>query len=148
MFNTLINILKGCLFIQPESTGPIINRYDHLDGYRGYLCLLVLMQHTCNELYLDGDYQVFNNTGNFIGVSGFFALSTFLLTHRLLVEFDKSKSMIDVGAICIKYALKRFCRIYISFVIYCTMIKLGPSFISGGVHWRHASWLSLVTLNR
>lgn len=29
------------------------NRFEYLDGYRGYLCLLVIMQHS------QGDYYIF-----------------------------------------------------------------------------------------
>lgn len=145
MKKILIEIFKACLFAKPESTAQV-SRYDHLDGYRGYLAILVLLQHSCNDLKLEGDYKIFDSVGNFVGVSGFFALSSFLLTHRLLIEFEKATSMIDVGAIVIKYALKRFCRIYLAFVIYCTAIKFGPKIIGGD--WGHSSWISLVSLNR
>lgn len=123
------------------------NRFDHLDGFRGFLAILVVCQHSLSHLPLSGDYKIFEQVGNYIGVSGFFELSSFLLTYRLLKDFDRSiNSNFDTAIVVLKYAVKRFFRIYVTFVIYVTILKTNEK-LFGGI-WGFSSWYSLVTLQR
>ena len=124
-----------------------IQRWDHLDGYRGFLAILVVLQHCEGIYHLEGDYQIFQHVGNFVGVSGFFALSSFLLTYRLLKDFDKATCFTDVFSAIAKYTTKRFLRIYMTFFVFASLINifdLDKQF--GG--FTFSSWYSLVTLNR
>lgn len=143
MIKTLIRIANKISHI--ENTVP--NRFDHLDGYRGFLAILVVCQHSASQLHFPGDYHIFDSIGNFVGVSGFFALSSFLLTFRLLKDFAKSaNSFLDSLVVVFKYATKRFFRIYIAFVLYVSMLQIDVKFFGGD--WAYSSWYSLVTLQR
>ncbi len=63
------------------------------------------------------------------GVSGFFFLSAFLLTHHLLKELiEANYELKSIAKIICKYFIKRFFRIYMSYVIFVTIIKFGPQF--------------------
>ena len=69
------------LFSSDAATGT----FEFLDGFRGALALWVLIHH----LELRGDLKYFYLTGYYIGVVGFFILSSFLLTYRLLCQFNE-----------------------------------------------------------
>ena len=69
------------LFSNDAATGT----FEFLDGFRGVLALWVLVHH----LGLQGDLKYFDLTGYYIGVVGFFILSSFLLTYRLLCQFNE-----------------------------------------------------------
>jgi peptidoglycan/LPS O-acetylase OafA/YrhL len=94
---------------------------DFLDGYRGFLCITVIANH------LFGDaYTVFGGTGLRVGVFGFFVLSAFLLTFRLLIEFEKALSSssslwfssFKVVLITVQYGIRRLFRVYLPFLIF------------------------------
>lgn len=128
------------------SKSTVVSRFDYLDGFRGFLAILVVFQHSQSDFDLNNDYKLFISVGNFIGVSGFFALSSFLLTYRLLKDFDKAKSAREECLIIFKYAIKRFFRIYVTFFVYATVIQIDPKFFGG--KFTFSSWYSLVTLQR
>ena len=69
------------LFSSDAATGSL----EFLDGFRGVLALWVLLHH----LEMRGDFSYFT-TGYYIGVVGFFNLSSFLLTYRLLCQFNET----------------------------------------------------------
>ncbi len=121
-------------------------RFDYFDGYRGLLAILVVLHHCFGHFQLENDWKVFDGVGNHVGVSGFFVLSTFLHTYLLLKNLEKSTCLKDVCLVVAKYAIKRFFRIYVAFVIFTSVLKLGPKFIGG--HFYYASWYSIVSLNR
>ena len=122
------------------------NRVDFLDGYRGTLALWVFIHHCNYFAKLEGDYSFFHFTGYYIGVVGFFILSSYLLTYRLLKEMDKSNCLKGDIIIFIKYGIRRFFRIYIPFVFMCGLIKYVSHEIGGPFSWSSCSWYHLVTL--
>ena len=63
---------------------------DYLDGYRGSLAYWVFLHHVKILGQLNTDYNYFFMTGYFIGVVGFFLLSSYLLTYRLLDELNEN----------------------------------------------------------
>jgi peptidoglycan/LPS O-acetylase OafA/YrhL len=65
---------------------------------------------------------------------GFFVLSSFLLTYRLLIEFSSSTCFKDILRIFVQYSIRRFFRIYLVFVLFCFLIKYNPSLIGGNGH--------------
>lgn len=82
---------------------------------------------------------------------GFFVLSSFLLTYRLLVEFNKKSNLLkDSLLIVIQYAVRRFFRIYVVYFLFCLAVHYGPYYIGGYFHYYYGSFyapfLSMVTL--
>ena len=116
-------------------TEKIKNHVDFLDGYRGTLAIWVLLGHCYMYANLDGDFRYFEFTALFIGVSGFFLLSAYLLTYRLLNDLSKNetKSLKKIISTLIKYFIRRFFRIYIPYAIICVLIKRASP-IFGGPH--------------
>ena len=104
-----------------------LEKIDFLDGYRGTLAIWVLMMHL-------NVYKYFHGTGSYIGVPCFFILSSFLLTYRLLNQFNNDKNNFkDNILIIIKYFIRRFFRIYIPFAILAALIKGFPSIRFAGL---------------
>ena len=116
--NTKRNIMSiySLLFSSDSGTGT----FEFLDGFRGVLALWVLIHH----LLLEGDLKYFDLTGYFIGVVGFFNLSSFLLTYRLLCQFNETtdNDLKKSSLITIKYLIRRFFRIYVPFVFFVFLI--------------------------
>ncbi len=112
------------------------SKLEFLDGYRGFLANLVLINHIINHTEsvqkMVGDYSLFRKTGAYIGVPGFFVLSSFLLTYRLLVDFDAASSAFNKIVLKItQYAIRRFFRIYLVFLLFWTVCHYGPTVIRG-----------------
>ena len=131
-----IKTIYSYVFLEPPNKSNV-NRFDFLDGYRGLLCLLVIMQHSQGFYSLSGDYEIFKRVGLYVGVSGFFILSSFLLTYRLLIEFQKASNTAQSLLVFIKYSIRRFFRIYVTFFLFVTAVKYGPERIGGYFHWFH-----------
>lgn len=76
---------------------------------------------------------VFGPLSQKYSLSGFFLLSSFLLTYRLIKEFHKPNS--NLTLIVLQYFIRRFLRIYVIFISFCFAgIYLKPilkGFISG-----------------
>jgi peptidoglycan/LPS O-acetylase OafA/YrhL len=87
--------------------------------------------------------------GYFVAVIGFFILSSFLLTYRLFKDFKESKNTTEELFCTIKYFLRRFFRIYLSFVVFCALIKL-PIYgrVIGGIYGHYNTFLNLVSLQK
>jgi len=115
------------------SREKIQEKIDFLDGFRGTLAIWVLMMHSSSDLNIN---KYFHGTGAYIGVPCFFILSSFLLTYRLLNQFNNDKNNYkDNILIIIKYFIRRYFRIYIPFVILAALIKGVPSIrFAGGLH--------------
>jgi peptidoglycan/LPS O-acetylase OafA/YrhL len=114
-------------------TEKIKNHIDFLDGYRGSLAFWVLLGHCYMYASLDCDYRYFEFTALFIGVCGFFLLSAYLLTYRLLDELNGNESIKHIIITIIKYFIRRFFRIYMPYALICVLIKkVSPVF--GGPH--------------
>jgi hypothetical protein len=79
-------------------------------------------------------------------VTGFFILSSFLLTHNLINQVSKSTTFRNVQLIILKYFIRRFFRIYLPFFFVCTLIK-GVSLRFIGMYASNTnSWLSMISL--
>ena len=61
----------------------------------------------------------------FTGVPAFFQLSAFLLTYRLLVQYEQIGARVPL--ITFKYFVTRFFRIYVTFVAYCAIAYIYES---------------------
>ncbi len=116
------------------------------------MAISVVLQHS-TDFYLKSFAQqypirCFFRVASYYGVFGFFLLSSFLLTYRLFGDLTKSNSTSQsISLIVIKYFIRRFFRIYVPFVIYCTMVKFVlPSDVEPHPAYKLESWTSLVTL--
>lgn len=104
------------------------HRFDFLDGYRGTLALIVVMGHSCDGP--DGKFfQIFASGSQKYAISGFFLLSAFLLTYRLLIDFYKENSSKILSIL--KYFIRRFFRIYVAYAFFVCLVTYGPRFFSG-----------------
>ena len=143
LFDLLIHVIKAVqdFFMEKENPGF----FDYLTGYRGALAISVIMHHFC--FGMPGEPKIFSMVGLNYGVFGFFILSAFLLTYRLFNEFSKTDgSLTQISKVVVKYFIRRFFRIYVPFVLYCTIVK----FVSVKVGWPaayfYSSWTTMVTL--
>jgi len=125
------------------SSENTIGKFEFLDGFRGSLVLWVVMHHCAQEFKIN---TYFIQTGYFIGVIGFFILSSFLLTYRLLDQFKNSNnSPKSYTLIIIKYSIRRLFRIYIPFVIVTALITQVPAIRWGGGFPYNTFW-KIITL--
>jgi len=62
-------IFKKFYSFHESSLSQTANRFDYLDGFRGFLALLVVMQHFQGYFDAKGDYQIFRGLGIFILLS-------------------------------------------------------------------------------
>ena len=124
-------------------------QFTYLNGFRGTLVLWVLMQHIVDFFVLEHDYTFFRGLGTFLGVPGFFILSSFLLTNILLREIEPLKDKRFVSVVFIKYFIKRFFRIYLPFVaavaiFYFSYTHKGHLIFLEG--YKDYDWFQLITL--
>ncbi len=74
-------------------------------------------------------------------------LSSFLLTNKIYGEFIKSNgSFASIKQIVVKYLIRRFFRIYVPFVIYCTFLKTRFSNLDKYPRYVFGTWYNMVTL--
>ena len=129
---------------------------DFLNGFRGLCAFIIIAQHSRGTLG-PGEvntlmHHIFNanHLTSAIALPGFFLLSSFLLTYRLMGELlaapssTNSSKYANIGKIISKYFIRRFFRIYLVFVVFCTIIKVFP-WINGGIS-PFADWKHLVSL--
>ena len=90
-------------------------RFDYFDSFRGILCLSVMIFHLGLETYTLHGFH--------FGVIGFFVLSAFLLTYRLIKQYESANSILTILKLTVNYAIMRFFRIYIPYIIYFTIFK-------------------------
>ena len=128
-----------------------IQIFHFLDGFRGLCAFIVLIVHTFNGKPLDQNTCVHTIMGiawsyqlaGRIALPGFFVLSSFLLTHHLMKELTESnRSPNEIFKRIAKYFIRRFFRIYLVFVIFCSIIKL--TWVPFA--YPTSSWIDLVTL--
>jgi len=111
-----------------------IVHFDFLDGFRGLCAFIVIVIHSLgaspqidykNTLI---QHMCINGTlTQAIAMPGFFLLSSFLLTYRLMSELLLVDSIfLDSSKLIVKYFIRRFFRIYLPFVIFCACIKYSP----------------------
>ncbi len=93
-----------------------MKKFDFLDTFRGILTLSVIFTHT--------NTGVFVLHGFYLGVIGFFLLSSFLLTYRLLVQYEKAVTYHEIFKITINYFITRLFRIYVPFISFLLMLRV------------------------
>lgn len=120
-------------------------QFEFLNGVRGFLAITVLMHHIAYNSHLPSDYGIFRDMGYYIGVVGFFILSSFLLTHRMLHDLDKSTSLKHTVLIVAQYFIRRFFRIYVPYFIFCTILRFDKEIV-GGSFRSYNSFFKLITL--
>jgi peptidoglycan/LPS O-acetylase OafA/YrhL len=102
--------------------------FDFLDSFRGLAALAVLLSHT--RWHFE-DFQ-FLMSGYYFGVVLFFLLSAFLLTYRLIIQYEAANYNIHkIIQVTINYLITRFFRIYATLVIFCIIYGLLEYFIFG-----------------
>jgi len=132
------------LFKSEELSG----KFDFLDGFRGSLATWVILHHLSTYMQLQCDYRYFDQTGYYIGVIGFFILSSFLLSYRLLVQLHDSHSETILSVLFLKYGIKRFFRIYLPFVVMVSLIKFVWPGFGGYNSYDSASWWDIIALKK
>ncbi len=90
-----------------------MKRFECFDSFRGLMCIGVILYHQGLERYTFHGFH--------FGVMGFFILSSFLLTYRLIKQYESTKCVQNIFKITINYTIMRIFRIYIPFVIYCAI---------------------------
>ncbi len=96
-----------------SSTNHAFKNFAFLDAYRGLAVLSVVCQHTELVTTRTKLYQ-----GGWFGVTAFFQLSAFLLTYRLIVQYERAHKLFHVT---LKYIVMRFCRIYLTYLVFCVI---------------------------
>lgn len=120
-----------------KTTSKNETRFEFLDGFRGLLALIVVLTHAKVILNIN-DCLVLNKITCSVqgfAISGFFVLSAFLLTYRLLKDYHKvnnsSSNSSSLSLLTLHYFIRRFFRIYVAFAVYSIGAVWGPRFIAG-----------------
>ena len=94
-----------------------IRNFDFLDAYRGLAALSVVCQHAGEHT----EKRIFN--GGWFGVPAFFQLSAFLLTYRMILQYEQGREhgIVKQINITFKYFVMRFCRIYLTYLAFCVI---------------------------
>jgi peptidoglycan/LPS O-acetylase OafA/YrhL len=122
---------KSLKFFTEDSQANSSTRFKFLDGYRGFCALLVVMNHMVHFTPLKNDYQIFYENGFYVGLVGFFILSSFLLTYKMINDFYKLRDQkaymkLKCSIIIVKnYLTRRFFRIYMPYLIFVSAVKFG-----------------------
>ena len=111
------------------------------------MAISVVLQHTVKAFHMSGEYGIFRSLGSYFGVPSFFVLSSFLLTNKLLNSIDKSNKDNETKEIIVKYLIRRFFRIYVPYLVYCTFVSMSLT-ISVKYGYKYESWYNLVTLKK
>lgn len=86
------------------------------------------------------------NFSHGFAVNGFFILSSFLLTYRLLNDFSRSMpfSIKHLTLTTLKFLIRRFFRVYMPFFVLSTAVTMSPKYLGGG--WPYKPWWEMITL--
>lgn len=118
------------------------NRFDFLDGYRGSLALIVALAHAKGSidcLFLEG----LANLSQRYCISGFFLLSSFLLTYKLIKDLQKS----EISSIPIlQYFTRRFFRVYLVFALFAWTAIYGSEFVAGYTYGKYTDFSQVLLL--
>jgi peptidoglycan/LPS O-acetylase OafA/YrhL len=98
------------------------SKWNFLNGYRGFLALYVILAHS-GDKNRDEIVDFAVHSSRVIALFGFFVMSAFLLTYRLLKDLMQSKSTSNDCTVLIKYAIRRFFRIYAVIVLFILFQK-------------------------
>lgn len=127
------------ILTRPSQTRRLIkksssNRFEFLDGYRGSLAFLVALAHakgSLNCLFLEG----LANLSQRYCIAGFFLLSSFLLTYKLVKDLvkshDENRDTSTWVIPVLQYFIRRFFRVYLVFALFVWGAVYGPDFIAG-----------------
>lgn len=107
-----------------------IPKFQFLDSFRGFFAFTVAHSHFVSGIH---PWDVLDTMfGTIIGVVGFFILSSFLLTYRLLFEFtliisktektNYEKIILIINSV-IKFAIRRITRIYPLYITVVLAVK-------------------------
>jgi peptidoglycan/LPS O-acetylase OafA/YrhL len=153
MKSFLSKLSKLWSFFAEDSQANLSKKFDFLDGYRGFCALIVVLHHMTQYFGIKGDFLVLRNTGFYFGVVGFFVLSSFLLTYKMLSDFYRidekclRTSLSKMSVIIRNFFIRRFFRIYIPYVVYVTLCKFGPEIFCGNYRRKYYNqWLQLILL--
>ena len=117
-------------------------KLEFLEGYRGILAIMVLFHHS--KINRNSEFINFITSISFLsGLNGFFVLSSFLLSYRLVQAIENQSYKFQLLCV-LKYFIRRFFRVYFIFFIFVTVTKFGPQFLSGPFSYHN--WTSIVTL--
>ena len=103
-------------FVSPENSKKVgiekpdeNAKFTYLNGFIGLLAMMVVYIHTGLILQFCGDLTILYLSD--MSVNGFFVLSAFLLTYKIMVDLQFCKTPTDIARVFIKYTIKRFMRI-------------------------------------
>jgi len=124
--------------------------FEFLNSFRGICASIVVVSHSCwnqDKENLNKFLTEIIKSAN-LAVMGFFILSSFLLTYRFMTDLNRYSFKLTLSL----YFIRRFFRIYIVFVVYCTLLKNGPKFFGGiyndAKYSYFASWTDLISLRK
>ena len=108
--------------------------FKFLNSFRGLCALTVVIAHShCCAFKLNNDdfyiltyfLDTITNFVQTLAVNGFFILSSFLLTYRLIIDYSKANTLVhNILLTTFKFFIRRFFRIYIPVVFFCTLVTL------------------------
>jgi peptidoglycan/LPS O-acetylase OafA/YrhL len=113
-----------------------------LNGYRGFLAISVTMNHLVGYLKTNialGHWFIWNSIG-YCSVPGFFFLSAFLLSYRLLSDFENVQSFKLCFLKILLYAVRRLFRIYFVFLAFWTIIHYAHPLFRGNYTNNYANY--------
>lgn len=100
-----------------------------------YVFYMKISKYQSSHTITKGTCEIFNSTIGYsltYGIAGFFMLSAFLLTYRLLEDLSKTTTPIQPRIILLhfaKYFIRRLFRIYFVYIIFILAVKYGPQWI-------------------
>ena len=97
-----------------------LKNFEFLDSFRGLACLSVMINHSFFH------YERFSlMSGFYFGVIAFFLLSAFLLTYRLIIQYEAANYKLHtIIQVTVNYFITRFFRIYVTLVIFCVIYAI------------------------
>ena len=112
--------------------------FNFLDAYRGLMALIVVVTHSSQVLrgstQLTSYIHIMQILVANCGLSGFFLLSSFLLTYRLYSELHTLPFSRDSASVIGRYFIRRFMRIYVPFCVFLTLGRILPHILPGKLH--------------
>lgn len=138
----VISIFKSC---ESVTTISKESRFDFLDGYRGSLAFTVLVIHS--RIHENCEIvNIFYGFSQSYAIAGFFMLSAFLLTYRLLAEFSKTSDPFQFLLYTVKFFIRRFFRVYLYYILFYMVAKNSPDWWFGYPRWSFSKSLKDIAL--
>lgn len=125
MIHYILNNFKSEWSVQK----PNKSRFNFIDGYRGSLAFVVLAAHSITHYQCEIVNLVIGLAQNY-GVAGFFMLSAFLLTYRLLNELQNISEPKRVVLSIAKFFIRRFTRIYLYYIMFYVFYSNVPPYFA------------------